>query len=355
MSCSPALECSSCTFIAHWLCALLFKIAVGVEDGDEVIEFVFSSHYQKIFESVYELVCSPYQTPFTLYQIIVFSLRFYSQTQLLVAADFGGQAAEEFVMTVRVFYLIALQATGDVEFRDMQQIELSGMSTLSEYKNIRQNLMNAVASSYTGTIQIGHTEWEDYLVDISRLSVLIPHGDADLDDMTAVIDVLFKYMQITSSKGSMPLSELSFPHHHSLPPLVFDESPSPVDTDLISLSPSFVMPDDLEPSSPRFFTAPSSPSEWNPAEDPIVDCGRRRTKNIAPGSGAAVYDLDSEDRASSSVSSLDSVQDAGILELYHPSPKRAVTLDFLKLEAAMQQEVEKSRSITDPLGLYFVY
>ncbi|KAF8992142.1 hypothetical protein BDZ89DRAFT_1086351 [Hymenopellis radicata] len=346
MSCSPALECSSYTFIAHWLCALLFKIAAGVEDV-EVIEFVFSAHYQTIFESVYELVCSPYQTPFTLYQIIVFSLRFYSQTQLLVAADFGGQAAEEFLMTARVFYLIALQATGDVELHDMQQLKLSGMNTLSEYKNVKQNLMNAVASSYTGTIQIGHSEWEDYLVDISRLAVLIPHGDADLDDMTAVIDVLFKYMQITSSKGSMPLSELSFPRHHSLPPLVFDESPSPVDTDLISLSPSFIMPDDLEPSSPRFFTAPSSPSEWNPSADPdpIVDCGRRRTKNIAPGSGAAVYDLDSEDRASGS--------DAGILELYHPSPKRAITLDLLNLEEAVQQGVvplEKSRIS----GLYYL-
>ncbi|KAF9038878.1 hypothetical protein BDZ89DRAFT_404568 [Hymenopellis radicata] len=187
--------------------------------------------------------------------------------------------------------------------------------------------MNAVASPYTGTIQIGHTEWEDYLVDISRLTVLIPHDDsADLDEMTAVIDVLFQYMQIISSKGSMPLSELSFPHH-SLPPLIFDESPSPVDTDLISLSPSL---DDLEPSSPRFFTAPSSPSSewnpsadpvwgaWNPAEDPVVDCGRRRTRNIAPGSGAAVYDSAS-------------VQDA---KLYHPSPKRAITLDLLELEAS---------------------
>ncbi|KAF8904637.1 hypothetical protein CPB85DRAFT_1316822, partial [Mucidula mucida] len=264
-----APEYSSTSVIAHWLCALLFTIATGVEDDAKVIDFVLSSQYKTIFKSVHELVCSPYQTPFTLFQIIVFSLRFYSQTELLSVTN--TQATEDFVMMLRVFYIVALQATGDVDLSDAEQLEISGLTALHDYKNIRQNLLNAVASPYTETIQIGHTEWEDYLVDMSRMTVLVSHSDADLDDITAVITVLFQYMQITSSKGNIPLSELSFPSH-SLPSLVLDESPSPVDTD----SPSSVfLPDffddlDLEPSSPRFFTAPSSPSEWNPSADPIV-------------------------------------------------------------------------------------
>ncbi|KAF8904645.1 hypothetical protein CPB85DRAFT_1437713 [Mucidula mucida] len=254
-----APECSSTSDIAHWLCALLFTIATGVEDDAQVIDFVLSSQYKTIFDSVHELVCSPYQTPFTLFQIVVFSLRFYSQTELLSVTD--TQATEDFVMTLRVFYIVTLEATGNVDLNDAEQLKLTGLSALSNYKQIRQNFINAVASPYTETIQIGHTEWEDYLVDISRMTVLISHGDADLDDITAVITVLFEYMRITSSKGNMPLSELSFPSH-SLPPLVFDELPSP-DSPSSVFMPDFFDDFDSEPPSPRFFTAPSSPSEWN--------------------------------------------------------------------------------------------
>ncbi len=169
---------------------------------------------------------------------------------------------------------------------------------------------------------------------MSRMTVLVSHSDADLDDITAVITVLFQYMQITSSKGNIPLSELSFPSH-SLPSLVLDESPSPVDTD----SPSSVfLPDffddlDLEPSSPRFFTAPSSPSEWNPSADPIVECGRGKTpKYIAPGSEAAVYYGDS---GSNSHSSAEEVE----VKVYQPSPKRAFGVDVTELETSVEQEM----------------
>ncbi len=164
------------------------------------------------------------------------------------------------------------------------------------------------------------------MVNISRMTVLISHGDADLDDITAVITVLFEYMRITSSKGNMPLSELSFPSH-SLPPLVFDESPSP-DSPSSVFMPDFFDDFDSEPPSPHFFTAPSSPSEWNPSVDPIVECGRGKApKYIAPGSKAAVYFEDS-----------DSSAEKFEIKVYQPSPKRTFGVDIIELEISMEQE-----------------
>ncbi len=82
-------------------------------------DFVLLSQYKTIFDSVHELVCSPYQTPFTLFQIVVFSLRFYSQTELLSVTNM--QATEDFVMMLRVFYIVALEATGNVDLSDAEQ------------------------------------------------------------------------------------------------------------------------------------------------------------------------------------------------------------------------------------------
>ncbi|KAF8990593.1 hypothetical protein BDZ89DRAFT_189014 [Hymenopellis radicata] len=344
-------------FIADWLCTLLFAIATGIDDDAEIIDFMFSPDYGAVYSGIFELVCLPYQTPFTLFQIIVFSCKLYSRlTRLLAPAEFGAtHVVEEFLMNLKIFYLMTLQAMGEVRLSDMEQVYISGLTSLSEYRFMKQNLTNVVTSPHTGTIEIGHDEWETYLVDISRLSVPMPYGDADMHEIQATIDALLQYMQFTSSMGNLPLSELvfqPFPYHsHAvLPPFVFDVSPLLLDidivTDLVSLSvpsTSFMIPDFpgyFYPSSHSLFAALSTSLEWNPSwnpsADPIVDSGRRRTTNIAPGSAQAVYDIDGI--SSNPMNLVNLVHGPGLLRLHQPRPKRVISVELLELEASVQED-----------------
>ncbi|KAF9038857.1 hypothetical protein BDZ89DRAFT_1157112 [Hymenopellis radicata] len=175
---------------------------------------------------------------------------------------------------------------------------------------------------------------------------------ADLHDMQATIEALLHYMQYTSSMGNIPLSE--FPHHpHAVrSPRGFDVPPlrleiGPVDTDLVSLSvPSttFMIPDfhgDLHPSPHSFSAALSASFEWipswNPSDDPVIDSGRRRTRNIAPGSAQAVYDLGGT-VSSNPMGLVNLVHDFGQLTLHQPTPKRIVNVELIELKASVQED-----------------
>ncbi|KAF9025232.1 hypothetical protein BDZ89DRAFT_1161811 [Hymenopellis radicata] len=288
-------------FVADWLCALLFSIATRIDDDAKLIEFISSADYETIYSGVLEVVCSPHQTAFNLFQIIVFSCRWYSQTAFKLApVDFyATHVVEEFLLILKIFDLMAIQVSmGETMHRLVEKFYVSRLATLSEYLLIRRNLTVAVASPRTGATHLGHDEWEEYLVEISRLRVLIPHGYGECAAIEATMETLLHYMKMGSSQGNVPLSKLSF-----------DPFSPP--------SRSFAMSDfsgDLGPSSHCLVKA----AVWNPANDPIVDSGRRKTRNIAPGSAEAV-DLDAV-----TCSFIDFAYYCGLPVTYYPGPTRRI-------------------------------
>ncbi|KAF9025262.1 hypothetical protein BDZ89DRAFT_86733 [Hymenopellis radicata] len=301
-------------FVADWLCALLFSIATRIDDDAKLIEFISSADYETIYSGVLEVVCSPHQTAFNLFQIIVFSCRWYSQTALKLApVDFyATHVVDEFLLILKIFDLIAIQVSmGETMHRLVEKFYVSRLATLSEYTEyllIRRNLTVAVASPRTGATHLGHDEWEEYLVEISRLPVLIPHGYEVCAAIEATMETLLYYMKMGSSQGNVPLSKLSF--NPFSPPSQSDFSGD--------LDPTRDF--DLEPSSHCLVKAPPpAPWEvWNPANDPIVDSRRRKTRNIAPGSAEAV-DLDAV-----TCSFIDFAYYCGLPVTYYPGPTRRI-------------------------------
>ncbi|KAF9015918.1 hypothetical protein BDZ89DRAFT_1046093 [Hymenopellis radicata] len=266
---SPSLNSTHHAFIADWLCALLFAIATRLDDDADVI---VRAPQLAVSDGLHALPNACILPPL-LFANTVTRHPDFDITRL----------AEEVVMTLRVFYIIALQATG-IELGTVQQFKISGLTSFAEYHNIKQSLTKAVASR-RGTTQIGDREWAHYLAEISRLTaLLIPHDDADLGDMPATINALLQHMEITSSDGNMPLNSLSFP--------------SQADT-----------------------------AEWNPANDPIVDSGRRKARNIAPGSAQAV-NLDAV-----TFSILRFRERSRIPMFYRPRPKHVAQKILLALPA----------------------
>ncbi|KAF8883597.1 hypothetical protein CPB85DRAFT_1338543, partial [Mucidula mucida] len=298
------------TFVADWLCAILFSIGTGIHDADKVVEGVMSPDYRAVYDGVYKLVRSPYQTPFSLFHIIVFASRLHSESGsgLLEPADFGvAQVADKYLLVLRVIYLIALQTLGEDILFDEEQLGIAHVKHLAEYKRMWEIVRDEIASPHTGSMDIDRNEWAASLMDITRLRVFMPYyNGAALKDMQVAIDDLLIYMDFTSRMGNTPLSELVFPHPHvSLCPLPLDFSIG-----------RLLIPYHL--------------SEWNPSQDPIVESGRHRTTNIAPGSAQAVYNLDGTSSNPMCLARL--VHNFGVLTIYQPRPKRIIDVNLIEFE-----------------------
>ncbi|KAF8883786.1 hypothetical protein CPB85DRAFT_1258787 [Mucidula mucida] len=301
------------TFIADWLCAIFFSVATGMQDADKVVEGVTSTDYRAVYDGIHKLVRSPYQTPFSLFYMTVFASRLHSESGsgLLEPADFGvAQVADKYLLVLRVIYLIALQTLGEDILFDAEELDIAHLKHLAEYKRMWEIVSDEIASPHTGSMDIDCNEWEMCLLDITRLRVFMPYyNGAALREMQAAIDDLLIYMEFTSPMGNALLSELHLSYHPDV-----SLCPLPLDFSIGRLS------------------IPYHSGQWNPSQDPIVESGRCRTRNIAPGSAQAVYNLDGTSSNPMCLTRL--VHDFGVLTIYQPRPKRIIDVNLIEFEAS---------------------
>ena len=86
--------------------------------------FLFSSSYDQIYQAVFEIIDSPYQTPYRLLHTLVFLQRFAEQSsQFDDLLEEDSEGAKMLCLVLRLCFIIAIEVSEDQETEELTSLK----------------------------------------------------------------------------------------------------------------------------------------------------------------------------------------------------------------------------------------